>query len=46
LTLADGLPAFLWYMQLESFATKFERFELNGSHIEVLVCAADGDILD
>jgi len=30
LTLGDGLSSFSWYMQLESFLTKFEIFELNG----------------
>jgi hypothetical protein len=45
LTLGDGLSAFLWYKQLERFVMKFEIFELSSSHIEVLVCAADGDVL-
>jgi hypothetical protein len=46
LTLGDGLSAaFLWYMQLEMFDMKFEISELNFSLINVLVCAADADIL-
>jgi len=45
LALGDGLSAFLWYVQLERFETKFEILELNCSHIKILVCAADADIL-
>jgi len=45
LTLGDGLSVLLCYMQLETFETKFEIFEVNCSHIEVLVCAADVDVL-
>jgi hypothetical protein len=45
LTLGDDLSAFLWYMQLERFELKFEIFELHCSHIKVLVCAADADVL-
>jgi hypothetical protein len=45
LTLGDGLSAFIWYVQSERLETKFEIFELNGSHVKVLVFAADADIL-
>jgi hypothetical protein len=45
LRLGDGLLAFLWYMQLERLKMKLEIFELNDSHIAVLVCAADADVL-
>lgn len=44
LTLGDGLSAFHWYMQLDSFKTKFVVFELNDSNIRVVVCAADADV--
>jgi hypothetical protein len=32
-------------MELERIEMKFEIFELNGSHIKVIVCAADGGVL-
>ena len=45
LTLGDALSAFLWYVQLERFEKKFEILELNYSHINDLVCAAEADVL-
>ena len=45
LTVGDGLLVLVWCVQLERFEMNFEIFELNGSHIKVVVCAADGGVL-